>query len=46
MIGEDKLIFAFNDLLLSYLPYIGLAAAKTAVLEFNVAFKIILKFNL
>ena len=38
MIGAERLIFAFKDFVLSYLPYIGLAAAKTAVLEFNVAF--------
>jgi len=37
IIGADMLRLFFKDLDLSYLPYTGLAAAKTEALAFNVA---------
>jgi hypothetical protein len=38
IIGAERFILAFKDFVLSYLPYIGLAAARTAVREFKVAY--------
>jgi len=37
MIGSVKLTFHFNDLLVSYLPDLGLHAANILALAFNVA---------
>jgi hypothetical protein len=44
MIGAVRVMFCFRDLVLSYLPPMGFAAAKMDVLAFNVAYN--LEFNL
>ena len=38
MIGAVRVMFCFNDFALSYLPPMGLAAAKIDVLAFKVAY--------